>query len=105
MQKILKKQQETYRRQFEDALEIQRRHQQELKQRSLDRSSEARRLYEESLREMQEHTLQERMQRGKERDSEARRMIEEQLKLRFENQKKATDRLRIALERYRCIKV
>ncbi|MGB2907842.1 MAG: PDZ domain-containing protein [Candidatus Aminicenantaceae bacterium] len=71
---------------------------------ALKKQAETHRLYQEGLNVNHEWLEQERTQRSLQRASEIRK-LEEYRKQNFEKQKEATKRLKIALERYRCIKV
>ncbi len=71
---------------------------------ALKKQAEAYRLYQEGLNVNRERLEQERTHRSLRRATEARK-FEQFRKQNLEKQKEATERLKIALERYRCIKV
>ncbi len=74
-------------------------------QEALKTRQEAYRLQQESLNRDHEKWQQEQMKRSLQRAAESRKFYEEFRKNQLEMQKKATEKLRIALKRYRCIKV
>ena len=71
---------------------------------ALKKQAEAYSRYQEGLNVNRERLEQERTQRSLRRATEARK-LEQFRKQNIEKQKEATEKLKIALERYRCIKV